>query len=327
MTIKKELKVGLLAVVSIALIVWGVNFLKGTNLLSKGQVYHAVYSKVDGLAGAEPVLINGLKVGQVRTVSFMPDMSGRIVVSFAMHSDFPFSKNTVARIISPDIMGSKALELDLKPGDLAEFGDTLPSDIQASLTEEVNRQVLPIKKKAEDLLTEVDSVITYIKVFFNQEARDYVAESFHNINSTFVKIDSLTASLDRVVRATETNMTSIAVSVDSVGLVARRNTRELNRMVDNLADISDSLANADLSQAVNNFANTLRETDSILSFVNTGEGNLGKLVYDSTLYENLEGATKELELLLEDMKLNPQRYVNFSLIGRKPEPYGPAKQP
>lgn len=304
------------------MLIWGYSFLKGSNLFTTGEVYYAVYERVDGLAGGEAVQINGLTVGKVLSVEFMPNLDGTIIVSFKKNDDFPITKTTVATIAS-DFLGSKSLKLDVKPGKLAERGDTLKSNIASSLSEDINRQVLPIKQKAESLMESVDSVITYIKLFFNKDARDYVKESFVNINRTFSKVDSLLTSINRVVLTNEETFKSVGIGLDSLGYVIRRNTNEIDQSISNLTAISDSLAQADLTTLMNNLSSTLAGTDSIFRMINSKEGNLGRLVYDEELYNNLVKSSNELAAFLEDFKLNPQRYVNFSIIGRKQKPYKP----
>lgn len=321
MKIRREIKVGVLAIVTVGLLVWGFSYLKGSNLLSSGDVYYAVYNKVDGLVGGEPVRINGLQIGRVESVEFSPKLDGTIIVKFRKQNDFPISKNAIAKISSLDLLGAKGIVILQKPGPLAISGDTLKSDVEASLTEEVNRQVLPIKKKAEDLLTSVDSVITYINVFFNQEARQYIAESFHSINSTFTKLDTLITTLDRVIQTNERTFESVGISMDSLGRVIRRNTKEIDKTVSAIQTISDTVASADVAGLINNLSKTLAGTDSIFQQINSNQGSLGKLVYDEELYINLAKASDELQALLKDMKLNPKRYVHFSLIGGRAPRY------
>ncbi|MCK4638299.1 MAG: MCE family protein, partial [Bacteroidales bacterium] len=167
MKLSREFIVGIVFVVAIALFIWGYNYLKGWDVFTKQKSFFGIYNQVNGLMKANPVSINGLNVGQVKNLYFEDNYSGRIVVEIVVTSDFPIPVNSIAKIYSSDIMGSKAIEIVLGNSTvIAVAGDTLLTSIEAGLKEEVNRQVQPIKKKAEDLLATIDSVVTVISEIF-----------------------------------------------------------------------------------------------------------------------------------------------------------------
>ncbi len=176
---KKELKVGFFAVIIIGLAVWGFNYLNGKDILNKQRDFFGVYNYVDGLEAGQKVVINGYKVGRVNEIQFMPDGSGRLLVHIVLTNDFPIAKNSIATIVGDGLLGTKMIELKLGDAKLmAQEGDTLATDIEGSLTEEVNKQVLPIKNKAEKMLSSIDTVLTYIQNILNEDTRDNVSESF-----------------------------------------------------------------------------------------------------------------------------------------------------
>ena len=182
----KPVFIGITFIIAIFLFIWGYNFLKGKNIFKKEVKYYAKYDDVSGLTVANPVMINGLRIGQVSSIIFDQDMSGNIIVELVLHKDFPIPANTIARIFSADLMGSKMIDLRLGDAiDLAKAGDTLASSTEASLKDEVNAQVQPIKVKAENLLSSIDSLVVAIQTVFNESARESLKRSFDNISQTF----------------------------------------------------------------------------------------------------------------------------------------------
>ena len=185
MKYKREISIGLVFIVALALFIWGFNYLKGFNLFKEQRVLYAVYDQVSGLTKANPVSINGLKVGQVSDIYFEPGYSGKIIVELTIETQLPIPKNSVALIYSSDLMGSKAIDLKLGSDTaLAINGDTLLNQVEASLKEAVNQQIQPLKAKAEELIVSIDSVVTVIKQIFNEQARDNLTSSLASVQAT-----------------------------------------------------------------------------------------------------------------------------------------------
>lgn len=311
----KPILIGFTFLLSLALIIWGYNFLKGKNIFKKQTIFVAKYSEVSGLEVANPVLINGLRVGQVNELYFAPDMSGDIIVLLMMDKKFPVPKDTYARIISADIMGSKAVQLDLgKDLEMAKTGDTLSTSLEASLKDAVNAQVQPIKKKAEDLLQSVDSLVVAIQTIFNEGAVENLTNSFQNIRKTFANLQSTTSNIDTLVIEEGNRISSILQNVDSLSLTLKENRESFAAIIRNFETISDSLANADITGTFQRANKSLDDLDVILSQIERGEGTLGMLLYNDTLYMEINKSAEELNKLLEDIRLNPKRYVKFSLF-------------
>lgn len=322
MTVKKEVKIGLIALICVALLFWGANFLKGTNLLKKDRSYYAIYTQIDGLSTSNPVNINGFKVGQVEEIRFMPDQSGNLIVRFTVtNRDFTIPKDTKAKIISSDILGSKSINLVLGQSiiELAE-NDTLSSEIEATLTESVNQQIAPLKKKTEDLIQTVDSAITIVSSIFNKKARKDLDSSFSNIRSSLEAFERTMNQVEDMVVDERENLNAIFKNVESITRNLANNNQKLNSTLSNMEAISDSLAGANLKQTVNNASQAMSAVADVMRKINTGEGSMGQLVNNDTLYNNLENAALDLDKLLLDMRLNPERYVHFSIFGRKNKP-------
>lgn len=319
MKVRKEVKIGLVVIISISLLFWGANYLKGTNLLDKNQHFYAVYENVDGLTTSNPVLINGFKVGQVEKIDFIDNSSGKLVIKFSVtQKNFNLPKDTKARIISSDILGSKSVNLVLgKSQEPAQNLDTLNAEIEASLTEAVNQQIAPLKRKAEDLIKTVDSAIIVVQSIFNKKARGDIGASFTSIKNSLEAFEKTMYRVDGLVAQEQEHIAAIFQNVESITKNLAKNNDKLSQSIENIEAISDSLAGANLKQTVNNASIAMQEVAEVMEKINSGHGSLGQLINNDTLYTNLEAAASDLDQLLLDMRLNPERYVHFSIFGRK----------
>ncbi len=317
MKISKEFKLGVLFVTTLVLLGWGISFLKGKNIFSNNREFYGVYDQVEGLLVANPVTVNGFEVGQVTDIAFTDDNSANIIVTMEVKDDFIIPKNTVARIYSSDIMGSKAVALKLGSSqEKAQAGDTLTASVEGGLREAVNEQVRPIKVKAENLLMSIDSVVTVVQDVFNPRARDDLAKSFESISEAMEYLKSTTYNLDTLVTSERDRLAMIVGNLESITRNIDSKEDQINNVINNLSTVSDSIANADISTTLKKANQSIDQITAITQKLNEGQGSAGKLLNNDSLYNNLEAATHELNMLLLDMKLHPQRYVHFSVFGR-----------
>ena len=169
----KELKIGLLAIIAIIALVFGINYLKGINILNDNRNFYAVYENIGGLQVGSPVMVNGYKVGMVSDIALLIEKNQSLLVTISIEKEFDMASNTVCKIVNQDLMGTKGIALIL--GDASELmtiGDTLISDIEGTLQAEVNAQILPLKKKAEELIGSVDSIMIIITAVLNKDTRE-----------------------------------------------------------------------------------------------------------------------------------------------------------
>ncbi|HAD96324.1 MAG TPA: MCE family protein [Cryomorphaceae bacterium] len=317
MKISREFRVGLVALVALVLLYWGFNFLKGKDLFEKKRFYYAVYDKVDGLSRSRPVTINGFQVGSVEEIYFHPDGSGRLMVRMNMTNDFAISKGTLARIYSEDLLGGKSIELVLGvESEPAMSGDTLQSDIQLSLTEEVNKQVAPLKQKTEKLIGSVDTVLILISGFLNSETQENFMETFNSIRRSFQMLENTVRTVDETVVESQHDLQTVIRNLASITSNLAENNDELNRAFNNIGNITDSLAQVKFAETFQSLNKALVSAEVIMNKVAEGDGTLGMLINDKELYNNLQEASNQLEILLEDVRYNPKRYVNFSVFGK-----------
>ena len=314
MKISKEARIGLIVTVGIAALFWGINYLKGKDFFTSQKLVYAVYDHVDGLAPSNTVQVNGMKVGMVKSLSLFPDRSGRILVSMHLKNEVVVPRNSTAEIFGTDLLGTKGIRLVL--GDATEElqdGDTLVSAIQQSLSESVSAQVAPIKQKAENLLSSMDSVLIIVRTVFNEKTKDNLKRSFESISNSLLSIEHVTGSLDTGLTANG-KLASMLASLESILANFRKNNDAITNAINNFSSISDTLGRANLAMTIENTRKTLEETSSLLRKVNTGEGSLGQLATNDSLYHNLNSTSRSLDLLLTDFRENPKRYFNVSLI-------------
>lgn len=320
MKISREIKLGLLFIASLALFVYGINFLKGKDVFSNEKHYFAVYESVDGLVSSSPVFINGLKVGLVKEIYFAGDGSNKVIVDFALTNKIKVPVNSVAKIYSADLMGTKAINVILgQSTTIARQGDTLKSDVQASLGQEVNRQVLPLKTKAEALMGSIDSAITVIRYVFNESTRQNLEKSFVSIKTTIENLEHTTHNIDTLVTTQRSRMAAILFNLESITSNIKNNNQKISDVITNFTKISDTLVKANIGSTITYLNSTLTKTSDVIGKIQKGEGSLGLLVNDEKLYRELEKSSKDLNLLLEDMRLNPDRYLQFSVFGKNPK--------
>ncbi|HEY6160262.1 MAG TPA: MlaD family protein [Bacteroidia bacterium] len=316
--ISSEVKTGILVTLTIGAMIWGFNLLKGRNLFNPERYFYAVYDHSDGLVQSNPVLLNGFKIGQIREVYLYPDNSGRIVVRFAVtENELNVPKNSVARIISDGLLGSKALQLI--PGDskvLAVKGDTLPGENAPSMGEQFTAVVGPIKDRANKLLQTIDSVMVIVQDILNKDARTSLNSSFESVKKALATLSKTANRLDDLVNSEGGKISNILSNLNKITTTLSDNKDKLAGVLKNFKDISDSLARANIKATIDNLNLTLKQTSILMTKINNSEGSAGLLVNDKRLYNSLDSSSVNLKRLLDDMRLHPKRYVHFSLIGK-----------
>lgn len=319
MKIGKEVKIGVLLIITIALLFWGFNYLKGNDIFSSSRKFYATYPRVEGLGISNPVVINGFKVGKVEQISLSEKVPGELLVRFSVDNEELFlPRDTRAKIVSSDILGSKSISLLLgQSKEPIVSGDTMISDIEYTLTEQVNQQILPLKRKAEDLIQTVDSAIIAVSAIFNEGAREDLNASFESIKTSLQSFEKTMVQMEGLVADERENIHMIMENVESITGNFAQNNEQLTKVIGNFEQITDSLAKADLKKVVENTNKAMTDLAEITNKINRGEGSLGMLMNNDTLHNNLEMAASDLSKLLIDMRLNPERYVHFSVFGRK----------
>lgn len=312
MKISNETKVGVLASIAIATLILGYSFLKGNDLFSDENEFYAEYDRVDGLATSKPVLINGYQIGRVSSLKLLP--SGKILVQFKINPNYSIPKNTIARIESTDLLGSKAVVFELGDGNnFAESGDTLNSHVQTDLMD----QVEPVQKKAEQIIARMDSVLTSVNNTLNPEFQRNFDRSFVSIARTLETLEKTTKTVDGLVNDQSSKISSIMTNFESISTNFKNNNVKINTIMNNLDKVSDDLAKSNFTQTIAEANQAVLDLQVILNKVNSGNGTLSQLINDDKMYINLNNAAENLDKLMIDLKANPKRYVSFSVFGGK----------
>ena len=313
MKLSNEIKAALIIFGGIFLFLIGFNFLNGTSLLKRENTHYAIYENVEGLQIGTKVTINGLAVGKVATIDFLPN-SAKILVSFTLRNDVAFSKNSSAELYEAGLIGGKSIALVPVYDSAAKLkdGDTLRATVKPGLTDVVNQQIAPLQQKLESVLSNADSLFVGINEVLNKEGKNNLSTSLTELSSTVKNINAVAQSLDDLLTKQEGNLNT---TLDNVASISK-----------NVNQLSDSLAQSNIKQSIRSFETTLNRLNSLLENLEQGKGSMGKLLKDEQLYNNIEASTKEIELLIKDLKEHPKRYVHFSLFGKKEEPYKEKKE-
>ena len=306
MKFSREAKLGLLGTLTLFLFIWGLSYLKGKDLFSRQITLITEYDNVSGLVETNPVVVSGVKTGQVQKITFHPDGSGRIMVSLILNKDIAIPKNSVAHLKGGDFMGFREIELLL--GDAPERvsnGDTLISKTSSSLMEDVGQQFGPLKQQAEGLLLSIDSVLTAINFVFNEDTRKNLSLSIESMKNTMVTVDQQSNRL-----------AAIMANAESITANLKDNNQTITNILQNFSTISDTLAALELGRTMAEVNSTMEALSLTIGKIQRGEGSMGLLVNDEELYRNLETTSRNLDLLLEDIRKNPRRYINVSVFGK-----------
>ncbi|HEY1039630.1 MAG TPA: MlaD family protein [Bacteroidia bacterium] len=316
---KKEVKVGIVVLVSIGVFIYGFNFLRGRNLFNPQRKLYAEYAKIDGLLEANPLLLNGFKVGQVNKIE-LQEKNGKysVMVTFFLSSDVEIPKNSTAKIISSDLLGSKAVDLVFsKEKEFAVDGDFLKGESEEDLKMQVNKQIAPLQKKAEGLISSIDSVMQVVTQVMNANVRQNLITSFESIKNTIITLEHTTYKVDTLLSKEQYAIADIIQKVNSITSNIEKNNEKLSNVITNFSDISDSLAKANVKKTIEETNVALMEANKILYQINSGQGTAGKLIKNDSLYNNLNKSAEDLDKLVKDLRINPERYMHISVFGRK----------
>lgn len=310
MKIKNETKVGILAAFAIALLIIGYNFLKGNSIFSSETNLFAKYSRVDGLTVSKPILINGYQIGRVAKLELQND--GTIMATLSIKSKYPIPENSIARLEGTDLLGSKAIIMELgNSKKMAEEGFVLNANVEKGLME----QVEPIQKKAEMIITKMDSVLSSVNTILNPNLQKNVDRSFNSIAETLGSLETTSKKVDAMVGSESKRISAIFSNVEGITANLNNNSQKITDILTNINSVTDQIAAANFKQTLTNANQAIADLQGVITNMKDGKGSLGLLLNDTKLYDNLNSASKNLDNLMIDLKANPKRYVHFSVFG------------
>lgn len=308
MKLTREIKTAVLVIAAILLFIWGYSFLKGKDLLRSYRTLYVQYETVEGLTSSASVTLKGLEIGRVTQIT-IDQNTGNLVVELQIKSDFPISKSSIAAIYEPGFIAGKqiAIEPNFSDKSIVAEGDTLKGEIRKGLTDKVGEKLVPLQEKLDKIMANADVLITGVNNVLNQKAQEDLRKSLAELSKTMEQFHKASLSMNIILDENKTQVKGVVSNFSKIS--------------NNFSKISDSLNKADLGKTVRNLNKTLAKVDGIMKGLESGNGTMGKLLNDDALYNNLDKTSKELELLLQDVRLDPTRYVNISLFGKKNKPY------
>jgi len=302
--LSKEIKASIFVLSTIVLFIFGFNYLKGSSLLDKQKTVYAIYDEVDGLLVGANVMINGLSIGNVTNLDFLPN-STKIIVTLKVKDIIQFSNNSTATIYETGVLGGLAISIDpiFSTNSIVKTGDTLRSSVRPGLTELINRQIEPLQRKLESTLTSVDSIFSGASYVLDKNSQNNIKESLDILTSAIRSINNSSKLIENTLTDNNNQINNTLNNIELISL--------------NLSDITGEINNAGLTDILNNLENSVEGISNIVDNINNNNSSLGKLINEEDLYENLNSSIDNLNLLINDIKDNPKKYVHFSIFGRK----------
>jgi phospholipid/cholesterol/gamma-HCH transport system substrate-binding protein len=312
MKISNETKIGLLTVIAIAILILGYSYLRGNDVFSGSDKFYAIYNSVEGLSVSKPVLVNGFQIGRVSKMELQAD--GRTIVQFKVEPKYKVPNNTLARLVSADLLGTKAIVFEMGNSKVyAESDDTLKADIQGSLAESLQ----PIQKKAQDLISKMDSSLAAINKILNPQFQKNIDRSFLSIANSLQTLEGTTKKIDNLVGLQTAHINGIMANAEDVSGNLKTSTSHLNAIATNFETFSTDLSHSNIKQTLDNANKAVADLQASINKINEGHGSLSLLLNDDKLYKNLSDASDNMNKLFIDLKAHPKRYVSFSVFGGK----------
>lgn len=338
MKISREVIIGIVALVTILTSIWGYKFLKGDNFFTSDNEYYVQYTRVDQLSNSAPVLVNGFQVGSVMDIYIDDDPNNTIIVHFTVKGSIKVPKTAKANIVSTSIMGGKAIELDLNGRctgeECAESGSFLEGDIKGLLESMLDAE--DIDKYMESASEGVQQFVdTLDKTLKESEAREGIGKSMKDLQATINNLKTSTSEINTLVSNLNSSLPTLINNLNSIAHNINQQDETINKTLNNLQQVTSDLKEAQIGQLVTNANDVIQNSsttiaslektsnnlNNLISDINSGKGSLGKLINTEDFYNNLQRSTRNLDLLLQDIRLNPKRYINVSVFGGKDKEY------
>jgi phospholipid/cholesterol/gamma-HCH transport system substrate-binding protein len=304
MNLSNEIKTAILVLSGILMFIVGFSYLKSNNIFSSDRTFFAIYDDIEGVSVGTPVTVSGFNVGSIQDISFYQNTMD-ILVKFRVENKVKFSKNSVAQIYETGLIGGKALAILPNNGPLAQSGDTLRSSIAPGLTELVNDKLSPLQEKIESTFVSADSLLKNINNVLDVNSQNQIKESFSQLSDLAINLKESAENLNSIINSNEIKINDIVSNVDNFS--------------SNFSSLSNSFS--DVEVIIGNLTKTSNNLNSIIDEISSGDGTFNQLIYDDSMIKSLNEASNNLNLLMEDLRLNPKRYVHFSLFGKKNKEY------
>ena len=285
--------------------IFSFNYLKGINLLEKSRHFIVVYDNVEGLVASNPVTINGFKIGNVQKINLSADGSNKLEIKLIIDNEVEFSKSSKAELYETGLIGGKAIAIipNYQDSSIAESGDYLQGTIKPGLTELVNQKLTPLQEKLESAIQNADNVMLNINELLSDDTKTSLQQSILNFKNISESLNETTNNVNSIIL---NNSNAIENSLKNIESSSK-----------NINEITKSVSDANVSDLISKLNSTVSNFNLALNKINNGNGSVSKLLENDAIFNNLEKATSGLEALINDIKVNPNRYVHFSIFGKK----------
>jgi phospholipid/cholesterol/gamma-HCH transport system substrate-binding protein len=318
MKIKKELLIGLVTIIGVGVLVVGSYFLKGQELWKSRYVYYTIFKNSEGLATGGPVNLNGLQVGIITDIKFQKNDLNNVIIEFELNEpDVKRLKGGTVILLNSDLLSGSYL--DVLWGDSSFYfnsQDTIPSSVSLALEDQINQRLIPLEKKTNELISTADSAIKTIEAIFSRNT-DNLDQSFNGINNAVKNFEIVSIELSGLIRSERENISKIINNIKLVTTNLQESNNVISEILNNAAQLSDSLVDSDIKGTIKNAKESLEEVNIILNKIQNSDGTLNRLINDSTIYQSMTNMINEASRLLENIKTEPKRYVGFSIFGKK----------
>lgn len=314
MAISKEMKTGLMVIISIVVIIAGSSFLKGFNLFSSDRTYNCYFDNVQGLIPSATVQVKGKVVGTVSEVILNGNEKVQVIIAVDKAVKLP--KGTTASLFAPDLMSGKALRLDLgQSNEILEDEATIEAKIELGMLDKVGSQIDPVLASATIVMYRLDSIMAALQGMLNPTTTQNIEKSVASLELTMKNFAGITTSLNKE----SAQLAGIIRNTNTITGNLANNSKNIDAIMGNLKTTTDKLSKADLEKTIHTLQSTLDQTQALLAKINKGEGSLGMLANDKQLYNNLSSSMASLDKLMEDLKKHPSRYINIRVFGKAPK--------
>ncbi len=304
---KTEIKVGLVGLGILILLFFGIKFLKGIDIFNKEVSYHVLYKDVSGMHESNYIYLNGMKVGYIKDIKALDNRAENFLVTISISSKVNMTKDSKIVLFNADMLGSKALRLELGHGELLHKGDTITGEIEIGMLDKLGTAITPM---AENL----DSILSATKSILNQQNRDNIQRTLANLESTSRKLNDISQQFDGLIDSEKNKIKNIIANTESITTNLKDNNERLSNIISRIDQITDTVAQANIGNTLSETSRTIERLNKVLGIIENGKGNLGLLINDEGLYRNLNESARKLEALIEDIKANPKKYVKISVF-------------
>ena len=317
MKVSNETKVGALTAIAITLFILGFNFLRGKTLFKTGHFIYAKYANTKGIMVSNPVYINGFQVGAVFEIENTDKNLSAILLTIKLKDYYNIPVNSSA-VIKENALGTPSIEIKLGNSPKGMLtGDTIPTASDPGMIGELMNKLGPVSDQLKNTIQTLDVVLKNINTVFDPATKNNLQEVIGNMNKTTASLIGSAASIEKMLNQ---QSGAIAKSMDNVNSFTKNlsdNNEKVSRTLTNVEKTTDQLAKADITGSVAQMKLALEKLNTVMGKLESQDGSLGKLINDKALYTNLNNTVHSANILLDDLRMHPKRYVQVSVFGKK----------